>query len=65
MHASNRPTDDDAPKLLPFPQRAPLCAQCRIAMAIVRGEPDWADPATIMTIYRCPECGLVERRSRN
>jgi hypothetical protein len=50
--------NDETPNVLPFPQRA----QCHTAMAIVRAEPDLADPSTIITTYRCPECGLLERR---
>ena len=62
LMTSNRQTDD-TPNVLPFRRnlrRPPLCAQCHIAMAIVRGEPDLADSTTI-TIYRCPKCGLLER----
>jgi RNase P subunit RPR2 len=41
---------------------APPCAQCRIPMVVVRGEPQLNEPATISVTYRCAQCGLIERR---
>jgi hypothetical protein len=41
---------------------APPCAQCRIPMVVVRGEPEPNEPAAISVTYRCPQCGLIERR---
>jgi hypothetical protein len=40
--------------------RRPLCAQCRVPMAVVRGEPDLKNSALVVT-YRCSECGLLDR----
>jgi hypothetical protein len=43
-------------------RRAPICAQCRISMVIVRGEPWFDRPGAMQVTYRCAECGLRERR---
>ena len=40
---------------------APSCAQCHASMAVIRGEPDFENPSSIVVTYRCAECGLLER----
>jgi hypothetical protein len=41
---------------------APSCSQCRIPMVVMRGEPEPNEPAAILVMYRCTQCGLRERR---
>jgi RNase P subunit RPR2 len=56
---------EQAHNVVEFPRElkpAPLCAQCRIPMVVMRGEPQPQEPATISVIYRCAQCGLIERR---
>jgi hypothetical protein len=54
-----------ARNVVQFPRElkpAPLCAQCRIPMAIMRGEPQPNELPMISVTYRCARCGLIERR---
>lgn len=54
----------DATGVIPFYRTksyAPLCAQCHAAMSLIRGEPDFKNPSSIVATYRCAECGLLER----
>jgi hypothetical protein len=53
----------NAPNVLRFRRRTrvPLCAQCRVPMAVVRGEPDLRNSAELVVTYRCAECGLLDR----
>jgi RNase P subunit RPR2 len=56
---------EQAHNVAQFPRElkpAPLCAQCRIPMAVMRGEPELNEPATISVTYQCAQCGLIERR---
>jgi hypothetical protein len=41
---------------------APSCSQCHIPMVVMRCEPEPNEPAVIAVMYRCPQCGLRERR---
>ena len=36
-------------------------AQCHAAMSLIRDEPDFKNPSSIVATYRCAECGLLER----
>jgi RNase P subunit RPR2 len=56
---------EQAHNVVQFPRElkpGPICAQCRIPMVVVRGEPQSKEPATISVTYRCARCGLIERR---
>jgi RNase P subunit RPR2 len=53
---------EQAHNVVQFPRElkpGPLCAQCRIPMVVVRGEPK---ETAISVTYRCARCGLIERR---
>jgi hypothetical protein len=56
---------EQADNVVQFPRgmkAAPSCSQCRIPMVVMRGEPEPNEPAAIAVMYRCPRCGLRERR---
>jgi hypothetical protein len=44
-----------------FVKPAPLCAQCRTHMFVVRGEPELHDDGVMWVTYRCFDCGLLEQ----
>ena len=60
-HSSQRKHADNVVQFRREQERAPLCAQCGIAMSIVSGEPEIADLSVMRVTYRCAQCGLVER----
>ena len=61
MQGSQRNYPDNILQFRRELKRAALCAQCRIPMILVRGEPEIADASAMRFTYQCAECGLVER----
>ena len=50
--------------VIPFPRfktEAPRCAQCQTVMAICCIEPHPHDLAKEIHLYKCRECGLLDR----
>jgi hypothetical protein len=53
-------------RLFDFPAHlaaAPRCAQCQTKMTLERVEPNPTDEATETYVYRCADCGLIDRLS--
>ena len=51
-------------RIFDFPSHlaaAPRCAQCHTKMNLDRVEPSPADETSEIYIYRCTDCGLVDR----
>ena len=61
LRSRQREVDDNVLQFRRELKREPRCAQCRIAMIIIRGEPDFDQPGRIRATYRCIQCGLIER----
>ena len=61
-HSSQHKRAENVAQFRREQERAPLCAQCRLPMSIVSGEPEVADLSVMRVTYRCAQCGLVERK---